>query len=123
MRTYRPRRAAKRWLEDAPEYVLDCFDNKGQTIDRYTVLFGGTLFDPGLLKQRIVHYLGMSEAPTHPQGFSMWGECPASWRPAHRRVRWLDLPEHIREHVISRAEDAVELDEAVFDFLSIGGRG
>lgn len=102
--TYRPRRAGKRWLEHAPEYVLDVFDNKGKTADRYTVLFGGTLLDPQLLKERKVHFLGMSEHPTHPQGVSMWGECPASWRPSRQRIRWADLPESIRKHVIERVE-------------------
>ena len=101
MSTYRPRRAGKRWQEDAPEYVLDCFDNKGKTADRYTVLFGGSLWSPEM--GRNVSYLGMSDAPTHPQGVSMWGEIGASWRPSHQKVRWLDLPEHIRNHVIARA--------------------
>lgn len=104
-RPYRPRRAAKRWLLDAPEYVLDCFDNRGKTTDRYTVLFGGSLFVPHLLKVGRVFCLDMSEAPTHPQGYSQWGQCLASWRPAHQRVRWLDLPEHIRNHVISRVKE------------------
>jgi hypothetical protein len=34
----------------------------------------------------------------------MFGECDAAWRPAHHRVRWLDLPEHIRKHVTMRVE-------------------
>lgn len=101
---YRPRRASKRWLEGAPEYILDCFDNKGKTTDRYTVLFGGSLLVSELLEDRTVFYLGMSDAPTNPQGISMWGECSASWRPSRERVRWLDLPEHIRAHIIARAE-------------------
>lgn len=100
MRAYQPRRATKRWQEQAPEYVLDVFDNKGKTVDRYTVLIGGSQWEPSM--GRNVMYLGMSGAPTHPQGFSQWGECPASWRPAHQRIRWLDLPEHIRQHVIYR---------------------
>lgn len=100
---YRPRRAGKRWLEGAPEFVLDCFDNKGKTIDRYTVLFGGSLLEGELLKHRKVFYLGMSNSPSHPQGFSMWGECDASWRPSRQRIRWTDLPEHIRQHVVARA--------------------
>ena len=99
---YKPRRATRRWLEGAPEYVLDCFDNKGKTADRYTVLFGGSLLEPVLLKDRKVFYLGMSEKPSHPWGVSNFGECSASWRPAHQRVRWLDLPEHIRQHVARR---------------------
>lgn len=101
---YRPRRATKRWLKDAPEYILDCFDNK-HTLDRYTVLFGGSLLVDDLLAKRKVFYLGMSDNPTSPQGFSMWGECDAAWRPSHNRVRWLDLPEHIRKHVIARATE------------------
>jgi hypothetical protein len=103
MPAYRPRRASKRWQEQAPEYVLDCFDNKGKTADRYTVLFGGSLWEESM--GRKVPYLGMSDSPTSPQGVSMWGEVEASWRPSHQRVRWLDLPEHIRQHVIARATE------------------
>lgn len=102
-RPYKPRRASKRWLEEAPEYILDVFDNKGKTADRYTVLFGGSMLDPWLLKDREVHYLGLSSNPTSPLGVSMFGECDAAWRPSHWRIRWLDLPEHIRNHVIRRA--------------------
>lgn len=98
---YRPKRSSKRWLEDAPEYVLACYDNKGGTVDRYTVMFGGSMWNEGM--GRKVHYLVMSDAPTHPQGFSQWGESDASYRPHSReKVRWLDLPENIRKHVIAR---------------------
>jgi len=46
----------------------------------------------------------MSSDPTHPwSGVSMWGDCDAAWRPSHERIRWLDLPEHVRDHVIRRA--------------------
>lgn len=103
MAEYRPRRASKRWQEQAPEYVLDCFDNKGATGDRYSVLFGGSLWEPSF--GRKVQCLGMSNAPTSPQGISMWVMVDASWRPSHQRVRWLDLPEHIRQHVIARATE------------------
>lgn len=101
--TYRPRRARARWLESAPEFVLDCFDNKGKTADRYTILFGGSLLEPQLLKDRKVQYLGLSAYPSHPQGISMWGEIEASFRPAHQRIRWLDLPENVRKHIAARA--------------------
>lgn len=103
--TYRPRRAAKRWLEEAPEYILDCFDNKDKTADRYTILFGGSLLDPALLKWRRVYMLCLNDMPTHPcYGVSMWGEVEATYRPAHHRVRWLDLPENVREHIMWRVE-------------------
>jgi hypothetical protein len=110
---YTPRRAnLKRWLEGAPDCILDVFDNKGKTADRYTVMFtgpdflvrsGGTAY-----KDTWVPHLDMSDAPSHPQGVSMWGEMPAYdtarlryvW--GKQRIRWLDLPEHIRKHVVAR---------------------
>ena len=103
--TYRPRRATKRWLEGAPEYILDVFDNKGKTADRYTILFGGSLLDPHLLKDRKVHMLSLNNLPDHPcYGISMWGEIEASYRPAHHRRRWLDMPENVLEHIMRRVE-------------------
>lgn len=100
---YRPRRASKKWLEGAPEYVLDCFDTGW--CDRYTILFGGSLFDECLLKDRKVMYLGLNDMPTHPWfGVSMWGEIDASYRPSRYRIRWLDLPENVRNHIMKRAE-------------------
>lgn len=114
-KSYTPRRASKtRWLQDAPEYVLDVFDNKGKTADRYTVMFCGTLLgrfpaDSTEMKDTFISYLAMSDAPTHPQGFSQWGEMDA-WHAARyrytagkQRIKWNDLPENIRKHVISRA--------------------
>ena len=101
---YKPRRSSKLWTKDAPEYILACYDNGGKTADRYTVMFGGSLWKPDM--GRNVHYLSMSDAPTHPQGFSQWGEMPAANRTCcGKHIRWLDLPEHIRKHVVARAKD------------------
>ena len=110
MRTYTPRRAGRHWLEGAPAYVLDCFDNKGKTCDRYTVIFGKEFMNTSG-REHWLATLDMSGAPTHPQGVSMWGEYKAHeianyrYKCGHDRVRWLDLPEHIREHVIARVEE------------------
>ena len=102
---YQPKRSRKQWTQDAPPYVLACYDNGGKTCDRYTVLFGAPIWTPKY--GRTVPFLGMSGAPTHPQGFSQWGEMPSDNRAAcGKHVRWLDLPEHIREHVISRATES-----------------
>lgn len=101
-----PRRAGARWLQNAPEFVLDCFDST-EPGERYTVLFGGSLRVTAD-QQHYVSYLSMSGAPTHPQGVSMWGElrqheaAEYRYRCGKQRVRWLDLPEHIRNHVIAR---------------------
>lgn len=101
--TYRPRRASAKWLEGAPDYVLSCHDAGDRFTDRYTVFFGGELWSPEM--SRRVAYLGLSEHPTHPAGgVSQWGEARADERDASGpKIRWLDLPEHIREHVIARA--------------------
>lgn len=108
--SYKPKHSSKRWLEGAPEYVIACYDNGGRTTDRYSVLFGGSLWDEDYARAnaechrdpRLVQCLLMSGAPTHPQGVSIWADC---LRGPHlgRKVRWLDLPEHIRTHAVSRA--------------------
>lgn len=102
---YKPRRAGARWLSDAPKYILDCFDNRGQTIDRYSVL----MYWPELNGN--VAVLVMSGSPTHPQGVSMWSEYHGReialyrYREGRFRVRWSDLPENIRQHVTARAKE------------------
>lgn len=100
--SYRPRRASQRWVEGAPEYVLSCHDSGGKTADRFTVYFGGTMYEE--VMGRNVHYLAMSINPTFPLGFSQWGEASAACREASgKKIRWMDLPENIRNHVIHRA--------------------
>lgn len=119
-RKYTPRRASKlRWLQDAPSYVLDCFDDKGAG-DRYTVFFTEHLLEgDGTYAGTYISYLGMSGAPSHPQGVSMWGGISAyqamqyRYHNGHRRVKWLDLPEEIRRHVIGRAAMTEVADEEV----------
>jgi hypothetical protein len=97
------RRAGKQWREGAPDYVADCFDNPDYG-DRYTVLFKGLSCDG------YTAYLGLSSNPTHPQGCSMWGEgrnyeiAAYRYRNGKHRIRWLDLPENVRKHVIARVE-------------------
>lgn len=101
---YRPRRSSKRWLESAPEYILAVYDNDGKTADRYTVLFGGTLYSPEM--NRNVQSLNLSSSPSHPQGVSMWGEAFSYDRKRFgKHIRWLDLPENVRKHVIDRATE------------------
>ncbi len=105
-RKYTPRRAGSRWLQDAPAYVLDVLDNGGRTCDRYTVIFGGDLMVCGRLQ-----YLGLSENPSHPQGFSQWGELgvleASGYRRANarHRIRWQDLPEPVRREIRFRVEE------------------
>ena len=103
MENQKPRRARSRWLVDAPEYVIDVFDNK-KTADRYSVFFGDAPADDGH-----VLYLGLGDTPDMPNGFSQWASMPKRtfsdfrYREGRHRIRWLDLPENVRAHVIRRA--------------------
>lgn len=101
MKPYKPRRASEKWLEGAPEYVLDVFDHP-KFVDRYSVLFGGSLLDPALLADRRVYMLCMSGDPEY--GYSQWSSCPATWRPSKHRIKWADLPQHIKDHVEMRVK-------------------
>lgn len=53
-----------------PRWVR-CYDNGGDTCDRYTVVFTGR-YKKGVSREFM--YLGMSEKPFHPQGFGQRGE-------------------------------------------------
>jgi hypothetical protein len=73
---------------------------------------GEHLITDGTRTGTYIPYLTMSGAPSHPQGISMWGELRAweaadyRYRSKRFRIRWLDLPEHIRAHVIARATES-----------------
>lgn len=73
---------------------LQCWDNGGKTIDRYTVVWPDG------------SYLGMNAHPFHPQGFGQHGEgCMYFLRrpPAKchlgRRIKFSDLPEDAKKCV------------------------
>lgn len=102
MSNYQPKRAAARWLDQAPAYVLSVHDAGPEANDRYTVCFGWPLWSESM--GRTVPYLGFNEAPSSPNmGVSMWGECEAH-RQGLKKIRWLDLPETLRKHVIGSVE-------------------
>lgn len=60
-----------------PRYVR-CYDNNGETADRYTVVFTGNYNNIGkpkrTRKRSTFVYLGMSENPFHPQGVGTHGD-------------------------------------------------
>lgn len=95
MKNYKPRKATARWREGAPDYVLDCFDHPAYA-DRYTVFFD---FVENTHGRKWLHYLGIG------YGCSGSGDMEthqvASYRRAnaHRRCRWLDIPEDIRNRI------------------------
>lgn len=95
---------AKYNSEGGPTWVR-CYDNGGESADRYTVLF---------TRKRVAGqfmHLGMSAYPCHPQGVGMHGfsDQPID-RPAYghlgKRIHFHDLPAECRALV---AEDYADL--------------
>jgi hypothetical protein len=99
----------KRVLPDGmPKYVR-VYDNGGESIDRYTVVFTGNYAG----RNGECSYLGMSGQPFHPQGVGQHGSsrdiidarqgwAPAIGRKCHlgKRIPFADLPEDCRKLVL-----------------------
>lgn len=94
---------------EMPRWIR-CYDNGGETFDRYTVVFTGNYTHK---TNRQHWYIGMSEFPCHPQGFGQHGESdtqidvvngwpPAMGRKCHlgKRIPFSDLPKDCKELVL-----------------------
>jgi hypothetical protein len=90
------------------------YDNKGETVDRYTVVFTG----------RYSHktggsfwYLGMNSAPFHPQGFGQHGESKYSPidRPKYshlgKLIKFTDLPDDCQRCAINTYKELWDLNK------------
>lgn len=90
--------------EGQPREVTAIYDvGDDSYADRYTVLFSKKSF-PDVSNPKYVMSLGMSSSPTHPQGVSQWGEAlPGSH--LGKKIKWSDLPDNVRKHVIDRLKD------------------
>lgn len=106
---YKPRRQSKRWLDtDCPRGVLAIYDNGGLekrngSLDRYTVFYVDVSVGPN--GEPWIGYRGMSENPSSPQGFGIYGEMRAyqvaEYRERVRRqaCKWSSLPEAVKRVV------------------------
>jgi hypothetical protein len=92
-----------------PRYIR-CYDNKGETFDRYTVVYTGNynnIGKPTRTQRRASHfYVGMSENPFHPMGFGQHGESDTMIdRPTYshlgKKIQFTDLPEDCQRLVLS----------------------
>ncbi len=119
-RKYTPRRASKeRWLKGAPEYVLDCFRQRGT--DGFDVLFTGSLLGTFVNEPQDfahVYVMGLDVSPKGARcSFQLNSFDAARFRyhNAHRRIKWSELPAAVRESVKQWAMvddlDAVSADE------------
>ncbi len=85
-----------------PRYVR-CYDNGGETLDRYTIVFTGYYSGK---KSRVCEYVGSSEFPSSPMGFYQHGEGHdgAIDRPTYshlgKKITFESLPDTVKPHII-----------------------
>lgn len=98
---YKPRTQSKKFLDgDCPSGVLAIYDNGGKTFDRYTVFYKPT--EAASYSDMRIGYRGMSESPSSPQGFGIYGEMRAyearSYRSSIYResAKWSSLPDEVK---------------------------
>jgi hypothetical protein len=72
-----------------------CYDNGGETFDRFTVVYT----EPESMNGRTYFtYVGMSSEPFHPQGFGQHGDSNdrpidrPTWKHLGKRIDFFDLP-------------------------------
>lgn len=77
--------------------IASVYDNGGKTIDRYTVFY----FENGRFDPDSCHFIGLSDHPEHPQGFSQIG---IGMLGAHngKLIEFNDLPRDVQDHVRKR---------------------
>lgn len=118
----------KRLLPNGVPRYVRCYDNGGESADRYTVVFTGN-YPKGDGINKEFGYRAMSGSPCHPQGVGLWGSIgpwssppwngpvdtigfkngkrcyvwpPAIGRKCHlgKRIHFKDLPEECRKLVL-----------------------
>lgn len=106
MRKYTPRRAGKRWLQDAPSYVLDVVRHRKDEGDGgFDVLFTGELLGTiqGQPKDFAhVYVMGLDlSADGRYCSFELdaYQAAQFRYRNSKRRVRWADVPTAVQNAV------------------------
>lgn len=99
--------------EHTPKYIR-CYDNGGETADRYTVVFTGR-YDK---KANGYCYVGMSGDPFHPQGIGMHGEHSyfidkPSYKHLGKKIKFDDLTERCQQLVMRDYADLYEFSGIV----------
>ena len=79
------------------------FDNGGETLDRYTLVFDG-------------HCWGMSEKPFHPHGYGQYvGELGLAvsneWIETQTEVQWHELPTDVQQFIDQIVRNSIGEDD------------
>ena len=83
--------------------IIGIYDNNGESLDRYTVVFDEEVMVPS--KGKLNMGLALSEDSTHPQkGVSMFVECLPGEHLGNE-IRFEELPEDIQLHVWERIKE------------------
>lgn len=119
MLTKRQKHRLQTLLPDGKPKYVRIYDNDGESIDRYTVVFSGN-YTSKTGGEHVV--LAMNGRPFHPQGFGQHCnsmeiiDAPQGWAPAigrkchlGRRIEWEDLPEDCRTFVLREYRELWDL--------------
>lgn len=79
--------------------TFSVYDNGGKTADRYTVISSDDIKNKDV--RGMVDMLGLSDNPTHPQGFSQFGQGQVG---SHlgKKIRFESLTPELKKHIMSR---------------------
>ena len=91
------RRAGKRWRQNAPDHVVDAFDNP-QYGDRYTVIVLPVMEYQG---KSYVNVLSMGDHVSGWQQLELHQVSAYRYRNGHRRIAYETLPDKVRQAVES----------------------
>ncbi len=89
-----------------PGCILSVWDSGEKFADRYSVVFKGYQQIPAPHSHKLVdmrEILGLSDNPTHPQGFSQFSN---GFEGPHlgSKISWMQLPSQVREHIFERIQ-------------------
>ncbi len=82
--------------EDWKKEIHSVWDNGGKTADQYTVVM------------KDGDALGLSDNPTHPQGFSQWDSGVRAGSHLGKKISFDKLPPKVKKHVEDRLKEAYE---------------
>ena len=93
----------KRLLPEGTPRYIRCYDNAGESADRYTVVYSGRYAGKS---KGWFDYIGMSSNPFHPQGIGIHGQSEfqpidkPSYKHLGKKIKFSDLPEDCKKAVM-----------------------